>query len=243
MKAIRFKAFTLAEVLITLGIIGVVAALAIPPLVQNYQKMTYVTGLKKAYSTIQEGFKRYLADEGVASLSNTDIFFQGIHTKALDDMLYKYFKITKICKATTSCEGTYTYIGLDPQKYSFITFDNNNLTFYTIDGMKIYLAIVSNCIPDNTKTGQLKSICMSFDIDLNGDKGPNILGRDFHSKFEMGDDGTLYPLYGRAYADFMGSDSYYWNTAGWVCGHKGTPNGSQGNCIARIMENGWQMDY
>ncbi len=44
--------FTLAEVLITLGIIGVVAALTIPTLVNNYQKKTYVTGLQRAYAQL-----------------------------------------------------------------------------------------------------------------------------------------------------------------------------------------------
>ena len=41
-------AFTLAEVLITLGIIGVVAALTIPTLIQKYEKQVYITQLKKA---------------------------------------------------------------------------------------------------------------------------------------------------------------------------------------------------
>lgn len=41
------NAFTLAEVLITLGIIGVVAALTIPTLVNNYRKKQFETGLKK----------------------------------------------------------------------------------------------------------------------------------------------------------------------------------------------------
>ena len=46
------RAFTLAEVLITLGIIGVVAALTLPTLISNYKKQTYVTGLQKAYSVL-----------------------------------------------------------------------------------------------------------------------------------------------------------------------------------------------
>ena len=48
----RKIAFTLAEVLITLGIIGVVAALTLPTLISNYKKQTYVTGLQKAYSVL-----------------------------------------------------------------------------------------------------------------------------------------------------------------------------------------------
>lgn len=47
-------AFTLAEVLITLGIIGVVAALTIPVLTQNYKKRVVETRLQKFYSTINK---------------------------------------------------------------------------------------------------------------------------------------------------------------------------------------------
>ena len=54
----KFKAFTLAEVLITLGIIGVVAALTLPTLIQNHQKQVYVTQLKKAYSTINNAYNK-----------------------------------------------------------------------------------------------------------------------------------------------------------------------------------------
>ena len=46
------KGFTLAEVLITLGIIGIVAAMTLPTLVNNYKKQIYVVGLKKAYNNL-----------------------------------------------------------------------------------------------------------------------------------------------------------------------------------------------
>ena len=54
----RQSAFTLAEVLITLGIIGVVAAMTLPTLIQNHQKQTYVVGLQKAMNTTSNMFKK-----------------------------------------------------------------------------------------------------------------------------------------------------------------------------------------
>ena len=51
-------AFTLAEVLITLGIIGVVAAMTLPALTANYQKMVLKNQFKKQYSQMQEAVKR-----------------------------------------------------------------------------------------------------------------------------------------------------------------------------------------
>ena len=49
-------AFTLAEVLITLGIIGIVAAMTLPSLVQNYKEKQTVVALKKIYSTMSQAF-------------------------------------------------------------------------------------------------------------------------------------------------------------------------------------------
>lgn len=51
------NAFTLAEVLVTLGVIGVVAAMTLPTLVQNYQKMVLKNQFKKAYATFYNGIK------------------------------------------------------------------------------------------------------------------------------------------------------------------------------------------
>lgn len=59
----RKLAFTLAEVLITLGIIGIVAAITIPQLVNNYKAKRLRTQFLKSYSTIQQAFKEMEADD------------------------------------------------------------------------------------------------------------------------------------------------------------------------------------
>ena len=51
------KAFTLAEVLITLGVIGVVAAMTLPSLIQKHNEKVIVTQLKKVYSTFSQAYK------------------------------------------------------------------------------------------------------------------------------------------------------------------------------------------
>ncbi|MBQ8459992.1 type II secretion system protein [bacterium] len=59
----RRVAFTLAEALITIGIIGVVAALTIPGLINNYKANRLRTQFLKSYSTIQQVFKRIETDD------------------------------------------------------------------------------------------------------------------------------------------------------------------------------------
>ena len=61
--------FTLAEVLITLGIIGVVAALTIPPLIQSHRKHVVETSLKKFYSEFNQAVLRVNEEYGYSSSS------------------------------------------------------------------------------------------------------------------------------------------------------------------------------
>ena len=82
--------FTLAEVLITLGIIGVVAAMTIPTLITNYQKRETVTRLKSAYAQLQQAIKLSESDNdelGGWDLTTRDWF---------DRYLAPYLKVTKI---------------------------------------------------------------------------------------------------------------------------------------------------
>ena len=70
----KSKAFTLAEVLITLMIIGIVAALTIPSVISNYQQQEFKTGLKKAVSVLNEAIQTNIAVEGETPYENNDLF-------------------------------------------------------------------------------------------------------------------------------------------------------------------------
>ena len=59
-------AFTLAEVLITLGIIGVVSAMSIPALINNVRAVKLRSQFNKAYSEVQQAFKLMADNESVA---------------------------------------------------------------------------------------------------------------------------------------------------------------------------------
>ena len=68
MKRKRLSGFTLAEVLITLAIIGVVAALSIPAVISNSQQQEFKTGLRKAVSVLNSAIK---ASDAVPSISSS----------------------------------------------------------------------------------------------------------------------------------------------------------------------------
>ena len=79
---LRRAAFTLAEVLITLGIIGVVAALTMPSLIQRYKDQVLIAQSKKSYSNFMNVLNRMLADTG--SVDYSSIFAYGDGKKEVD---------------------------------------------------------------------------------------------------------------------------------------------------------------
>jgi len=241
--------FTLAEVLITLGIIGLVAALTIPTVLANSQKTQYITSLKKAYSVTNQAFKLMMVDEGVYNFGDTSMFDGSDNTNAarnvtIDATIKKYFKTVKTCEyGDSSCQITgYKTLGGVNAGDQF----SGDYNFYTADGMAFYLYLDSNCTPDNSKTGKIKSQCGYLSVDLNGPKSPNKLGRDFFT-FAIASDGLLYPQYGVDHTEYDGDSSSYWKID--VPNACGTPNsddliGADGSsCAARIMEEDWEMNY
>lgn len=92
------NAFTLAEVLITLGIIGVVAAMTLPALIQNYQKQAFVTRGKWFYSFMSQALQRSVVDNGPMSDWKTDISVSGIHASEqyFNTYIKNYIKYTDV---------------------------------------------------------------------------------------------------------------------------------------------------
>ena len=95
--------FTLAETLITLAIIGIVAALVLPTLYSNYLKQQYVTQIKEVYSQLSQALQQLKTDEGVSKISDTDTLttddIEDISTvgQRVGDFLKKYFKVIRDC--------------------------------------------------------------------------------------------------------------------------------------------------
>ncbi len=84
-------AFTLAEVLITLGIIGIVAALTIPSLTANHRKKVLGSKLKKFYSIMSQAVIMSEAEQG-ASVSEWDTFSSNYNVDEMEQWFNKYLK-------------------------------------------------------------------------------------------------------------------------------------------------------
>ena len=247
------KAFTLAEVLITLGIIGVVAAMTIPTLMTKIQNRMFVAQLKKEYSTLQQGFRMVLAQEGVDVLSHTSlgsefgfIGYGGMGVTAKQKEFWNtYFKGITFQNGYFKLYHDDALGDINPELgapkelgsgRSFAGYDMH-LALNMMSGSEIGV----NCADTIDSSG------CSIGIDVNGMKAPNTLGRDIFF-FVLLDDGILYPE-GSGKKQNL---SYFGNSNSWkedssLCGTAGSKiiaSSVKGyGCAARIMDEGWQMNY
>ena len=123
---IRRAAFTLAEVLITLGIIGVVAAMTIPTLIADYQERQTVSHLTKVYATLSNAYQMMQIEYGPVNTWGLNRTYTGqvdengnpIYDKSGNDLLARrlreYLKVSKICEDGKVCYpgATYTLSGI-----------------------------------------------------------------------------------------------------------------------------------
>lgn len=236
-------AFTLAEVLITLGIIGVIASITIPTLINNYNKQQYVTNLKKFYTTMNQALTKISVDNGsTGDLAGTGLFGLDKTTEDLGDELAKQFKLSKNCKTTeTDCAtlGWSNYETGESEDYHTYYAQNSSAqpfySFVTLDGMTIAIGQAHeehNLGTPDCKSGIfsggiiIDNICAVVYVDVNGKKEPNRFGRDIFN-FYVTASGFLknYPI----------SGDFYCNPD--------TTNKQGGDCAKIIIEKGWQMNY
>lgn len=148
------RAFTLSEVLVTLGIIGVVAAISVPQIVTNYQKHQTIVQLKKVYSDINNAVRLSEAENG--PMSDWDfiksVCYEYECIKPFIERYYlPYFKDAKIITQ----QDIPDYSDTRYRACNYIRLNNGVLLKMFNHGDYIWLF-----------------------ADINGTKGPNKLGRD-----------------------------------------------------------------
>ncbi len=264
---IRRYAFTLAEVLITLAIIGIVAAVTIPTLINNYQKKLWTSQFLENVSTLSQGMKVLIVNAGCtdSGLICTGLFPTGNvddkYYENLDNAMKKVFKVTKTCmNDDTSCaydvQGlNYTFtdkkskLGLNIWNYNNINTSGRFL--YELANGAIISIVNKGCTstsyPEISKS--LKIRCADIVFDVNGKNPPNTFGRDIFGVI-VSADGNIYPYGGIDFAKFLQGENWensknYWKSSS--ANYKNncdTSISSQGYaCGARIMENNGVMDY
>ena len=176
-------AFTLAEVLITLAVIGVVAALTIPNLIQSHNE--------KAWATAQDVFTKRL--EVATRQMNTEEKLAGYKsTMDFVNELKKYIKITRVCDSNelTKCfEGTihadYKEIDLSEfegdRQFTKDNWGTETLGVQFANGVNALVAYNPNTTQDpynNQFSATAESMAILYDV--SGNKNPNTIGKDIN---------------------------------------------------------------
>jgi len=216
-------AFTLAEVLITLGIIGVVAAMTIPNLIAEQQKRTTVTKLQRAMSVLNQAYRRAYDDVGEATAEEA----ASMGSKEYFNKYWApYLKILHICKSYKDC-------GYDsPQPYTAANGQKSTLTFF-IDGFRVPVQTADGFIYTiNIKAGNESTRVPTIVVDINGGAKPNKYGKDifFFIREIDGEKGGVVRPYGYNETSFFDIDS--------SC----TKSGVGEFCAEKIRRAGWQID-
>lgn len=191
-----FFAFTLSEVLIVLGIIGIVAAMTIPSLIKNIQNTDLSTQIKKNRSILSNTLNSAINDYG-GSLNGKD----------LGSDFGKYAKLLENCNLTHSynCWHDDGVVKILQQDHTYkTTLGKTQSGLLLVDGSFIRIGSGNlNCSKDTASDSCYDRTftpgwCGMFYVDVNGKRGPNIFGQDVR---ELN-------IWADGYARFLGDD---WN--------------------------------
>ena len=176
-------AFTLAEVLITLGIIGIVAALTLPTLIANYRVSVLKNDFKKADTIIQQAIQKTVTEAGYDDITSFNIPGRHVTTEnwaelqnqtvELNEYWLKQFSVTKAVTENELTKLKYSCSGLLGQGEFCRYYDNKyvNKMYFLSNGM-----LISPLIPQYGGINHPGLIRVKFDT--NGLKGPNRFGYD-----------------------------------------------------------------
>ncbi|MBP3924080.1 type II secretion system protein, partial [bacterium] len=180
----RKTAFTLAEVLITLGIIGIVAAMTLPAVINKINDRENLQKFKKAYSELSQ-VKQLLDMEYGGSFTMACNTFDDV---CLRDLFAEKMKVIKTCRsnAPNECQEK-SYFQNGKQQFYDTNINHPWPMLITNSGYSVKFRFhFPDCASYNSgwtdKDGNLKELktCGWMQIDTNGKKKPNVSGKDIY---------------------------------------------------------------
>ena len=218
--------FTLAEVLITLGIIGVVAALTAPALVQNAGTAKVGPTLAKVVSTLEVANEQMLHDEDATDLSKV---CQGEDVeREYTERLAKYVAGSSYDKSVLkNAAYSATEDDGDENEYEHFVFGNVEIFFSSLGGEYNY-----------DPKGSFKGRFLDFQVDINGQAAkPNRWGKDLFW-FYIDKTGTIIPEGGRLRAWLWNEENPAWEKS---CNEDKVEDGPE--CTGSIFDNNMKVIY
>ncbi|MDD3013244.1 MAG: prepilin-type N-terminal cleavage/methylation domain-containing protein [Candidatus Gastranaerophilales bacterium] len=164
------KGFTLAEVLITLMIIGIIASLTIPGLVQNTQEAEYNVAVKKIYSDLSNAVM-------MIQINNNGFVKVGIGNGSTQITAFRN-DFCNVMSCVTKNTATNIFGGTNYKLYK--AGDNGTLNSIVDDSATINNGVLLKFYSYPT-CDSITTLCGDIKADINGRKGPNMWGKDLFS--------------------------------------------------------------
>lgn len=209
--------FTLAEVLITLGIIGIIAAMTLPTVINNYQKKETVTRLKKAYTIINEALMLSVNQNGEYKYWSTDMKPEDYYKQ----YWFPYINVMTVCDNAFKCgyknATPWTAINGEYRKFAK---DEWRIPFLTSDGILYSISVKGG----NENANNI------IILDINGKGNPNEIGKDFF-------------ILTRDKQGFI--NGYGYDKSSTEIDKNCSKRGNRQYCAAKIIKDSWQIkdDY
>ena len=230
------KGFTLAEVLIALGIVGVLAALTLPTLQANAQKKTIGTAVMKAVQQLENAHKMLLNENDVASLDT-------VCGSKYPECLSKYLGLAKFQPETSD---KYSKFGSKGNEYSY---DSCVDAFTSDDGFVYFRDSSNGCgtptatdltkSPDKHMTEKYNGSKYYITVDINGiETKPNQTGRDVF-RFLVDTNGAVIALGSNLHSIYVNNYNNNWMK---VCKNNEKPSNGW-YCQGAIVDNGGKVMY
>ena len=224
-------AFTLAEVLITLTIIGVIAALTIPNLIQSYRKHQVEAGVKEAYTILDNAIKMGVAQNGLVSdaINANGTAFSYVGREWTDTYLVPYLKVVKQNDMSITWSSLYSKAPKNLKGTTIASGSSYWRQLILANGMLIGVA---------SAAGYFR---IQFFVDIDGpNKGPNTVGHDIFvfSYFlpYTNSQGTVLNTGDKLNAGDQSYEGYIYSNQAWA---RCTDTGY--NCANDIQRNGWKI--
>ena len=181
-NSLKKSAFTLAEVLITLGIIGVVAVITLPSLIQRNIEKQRVAQLKKAYSELSQAYNLAITENGAPTEWGMGGMYEEKSHYIMANNMRKFLKLSVDCVDMTA-EQTRVNCGHDN------LYRNNSYQYgkgvrrlvVLSDGTLVNIRTYTGLC--NFQYGAIKNVCGVISVDLNGATPPNRNGEDLFNIF------------------------------------------------------------
>jgi len=175
-------AFTLAEVLIVVGIIGMVAEMTIPTLVTSVKEQSTTTILKETFSILQSAYSGAVAENGDPTTWNLIASGDATGLANLNQIMTTQMKVTKNCGTGQGCFPDLTYKDLNGSTTYTPNIDTITSSTKVIlaNGVSLRMGIYDPACANAWGTGSdmVTNICGYFQADVNGLAPPNQYGVD-----------------------------------------------------------------